>query len=59
VLLDVEVPPNTTAVVHVPTADPASITVDGMAPAQVAGVRVEGGACAVGSGRWAFTAKRR
>ena len=60
VLLDVTVPPNTTALVRAPTADPASITVDGVPAAQAAGVQVrDGGVCEVGSGQWSFAAQRR
>ena len=59
--LEVEVPPNTTAEVHVPAQDPGRV-LEGNEPArQAAGVRLlrsEAGAAvfAVGSGRYRFTA---
>ncbi|MBM4062283.1 MAG: rhamnosidase [Planctomycetes bacterium] len=61
-VLDVTIPPNTTARVVLPTGDPASVRVDGVVPGEVAGVVVDGAAgdgYVVGSGRWQFTAKRR
>lgn len=54
VLLDVTVPVNATAIVHVPTSDPASVKIDG-APAAKADAT---GGFVVGSGHWAFAAKR-
>jgi alpha-L-rhamnosidase len=62
VVLEVTLPPNTVAVVHVPMSDAASVRIDDKEPAQVAGVKVladgKQGLFHVGSGKWAFTAKR-
>ncbi len=57
--LSVTIPPNTTATVYVPAADPATITESGKPAAQAEGVkflRMEKGAAAyaVGSGRYEF-----
>ena len=59
--LDVTVPPNTTATVHVPAQGPGDVTEGGRPASQAAGVRpvgVEGGArvFAIGSGRYRFEA---
>ena len=60
-LLKVSVPPNTTATVHVPTSDPASVTEGGKSVEKAEGVKVlrDGVAVfAVGSGRYAFRARK-
>ena len=59
--LDIEVPPNVTATVHVPTATAERVTESGAAPTETRGVRLlhNGGGEAVfsvGSGRYAFFA---
>ncbi|MBW7904176.1 MAG: glycoside hydrolase family 78 protein [Phycisphaerae bacterium] len=59
--LDIEVPPNVSATVHVPTANPEKLTESGAAPAESRGVRLlhSGGGEAVfsvGSGRYVFHA---
>ncbi len=61
--LEVEVPVNTTAVVHVPTEDPASVTESGIPAAEAPGVTVSPseptGAAVfeVGSGHYVFAAE--
>lgn len=63
IVLEVTLPPNTTGIVKVPTADKASVRIDGKAPEQAAGVSVLGGPgeawYRVGSGKYEFAAKRR
>lgn len=61
--LKVEIPPNTTAEVHVPTSDAATVTESGKPANNAPGVRFlrsENGAAVyeVGSGRYAFTSTR-
>lgn len=60
--LEVVVPPNTTATVHVPTSDPGSVEESGRPLHEAVGVTVQGldtGAVVVqtGSGRYRFTAR--
>lgn len=62
-LLDVEIPPNTSAEVHVPARDTAGVTEGGQPVSEARGIRflrMEGGAAVyrVGSGRYAFASTR-
>ena len=53
--LDLEIPANTTAEVHLPTSDPASVEEGGKPAATATGVReIGGGVFEVGSGRYEF-----
>jgi alpha-L-rhamnosidase len=59
--MEVTIPANTTATIHVPTLDPAAVTESGQPVAAASGIkflRMEGGAAviAVGSGSYLFTA---
>ncbi|WP_344208434.1 glycoside hydrolase family 78 protein [Kribbella sancticallisti] len=60
--LDVEVPPGTTATVHVPTSDPASVRESDRPVGEQEGLEVVGPAdgvlvCRIPSGRYTFTAR--
>lgn len=62
-MMEVEVPPNTTATVHVPATSAAAATESGKAVAGARGVcylRMESGAAVyeVGSGRYVFESSR-
>jgi len=61
-ILDVSIPPNTTAAVHIPGTDPAMIQESGRPATSSEGVKVlgtEGGAVVfeIGSGRYSFSSK--
>lgn len=58
-VLDVVIPPNTTARVVLPTDDPASVRIDGAPAGAQPGVAVADDGLTVGSGKWQFRAKRR
>ena len=60
-ILQVEVPPNTTATVHLPTDSPEAVEETGKpldSAESVRNVRVENGetVCEIGAGRYVFTA---
>jgi len=62
-LLDVAIPPNTTATVHVPGADPAAVRESGRPVSEAGGVKIlgtkgEAVALEIGSGRYSFASPR-
>jgi len=63
ILLDIEIPANTTSTVYIPAASADDVTEGGKALSQVSGIRVTGAdkdyvTVNLGSGTWHFAAKR-